>query len=287
MTALRCRGSLAFPPSDRTFEARTHDRVRHRVRPFGCHDLLDDSAQIPFEDTCRCRPARLHHGAVSSSTVGRTPLMGFVEPPLHRQHCQSSLPNEPSPVLRWSASKRPTRSVHVVPPDSDGFLLLQLRRSVAPCSRSWGSPCFNPACSARVPSATVAGSPLRRLPFEAFPLQTAVTRHRVRCPHAVVPVSDSLASATLLRRRRRARFFRSLDLKAFLRLQSRCERSTVASRVLPVAPLGFSFWCVSCPTRRSSELRAHHRQTVYFLTVGDFSFTLGGPRASSHRRRWC
>jgi hypothetical protein len=32
MTALRCRGSLAFPPCDRTFEARTHDRVRHRVR---------------------------------------------------------------------------------------------------------------------------------------------------------------------------------------------------------------------------------------------------------------
>lgn len=140
--------------------------------------------------------------------------------------------------------------------------------------------------STKVLNATVAGFPLRRLPFEAFPLQTAVTRHRVRCPRAVVPVSDSLTSATLLRRRSRARFFfRSLDLKALLHLQSRCERSTVASRVLPVAPLGFSFWCVSCPTRRSSELRAHHCQTS--LTVGDFSFTLGGPRASSHRRRWC
>lgn len=47
-----------------------------------------------------------------------------------------------------------------------------------------------------------------------------------------------------------------LDLKALLHRRSRCERSTVASRVLPVASLGFSFRRVSCPTRRSWELRA-------------------------------
>lgn len=51
---------------------------------------------------------------------------------------------------------------------------------------------------------------------------------------------------------------RSPDLRALLHLRSRCERSTVASRVLHVASLGFSFRGVSCPTRRSSELRARN-----------------------------
>jgi len=49
---------------------------------------------------------------------------------------------------------------------------------------------------------------------------------------------------------------RAPDLRALLHLRSRSKRSTVASRVLPVASLGFSFQSVSCPTRHSSELRA-------------------------------
>lgn len=83
-------------------------------------------------------------------------------------------------------AKQYTRSVLVVPPDSDGFLLPRLRRSVAPCSRSLGSLCFNPRVYDTSSYATVAGSPLQRMPFEAFPSQAAVTRHRVPCPPAVV-----------------------------------------------------------------------------------------------------
>jgi len=76
----------------------------------------------------------------------------------------------------------------------------------------------------------------------------------------------------------------SLDLKALLHRRSRCERSTVASRVLPAASLGFSFCCVSGPTRRSWELRA---SAVANHNEG-FSFTRGAsPWANSHRRRWC
>jgi len=63
-----------------------------------------------------------------------------------------------------------------------------------------------------------------------------------------------IRSATTFRWRRPSR--RSLDLRALLQLRSRRERSTVASRVLPVASMGFSFQSVSCPTRHSSELRA-------------------------------
>jgi len=83
-------------------------------------------------------------------------------------------------------AKQCTRSALVVPPDSDGFLLPWLRRSVAPCSRSLGSLCFNPRVYDTSSYATVAGSPLQRMPFEAFPSQAAVTRHRALCPPAVV-----------------------------------------------------------------------------------------------------
>jgi len=79
-------------------------------------------------------------------------------------------------------TKPRARSALVVPPDSDGLLLPRLRRSVAPCSRSWGSLCFNPRVYDSRSYATVAGSPLQRVPFEAFPSQIAATRHRVPLP---------------------------------------------------------------------------------------------------------
>lgn len=48
----------------------------------------------------------------------QVPLLGFVEPPLHRHHRQSSLPDEPSPVLRRAADQathsfRPCRSTRL------------------------------------------------------------------------------------------------------------------------------------------------------------------------------
>jgi len=73
-------------------------------------------------------------------------------------------------------AKPRTRSVLVVPPDSDGLLHPWFRKSVAPCSRSWGSPCFN-LCWRWCPRPTarrLQSSPLRRVPFEAFPSPVAV-----------------------------------------------------------------------------------------------------------------
>jgi hypothetical protein len=90
------------------------------------------------------------------------------------------------------------------------------------------------------------------MPFEAFPSQAAVTRLRAPCPPVV---ALEARSTTVLRQPQPLP--RLPDLRALLHLRSRSERSTVTSRVLPVASLGFSFQCVSCPTRHSSELRAH------------------------------
>jgi hypothetical protein len=52
------------------------------------------------------------------------------------------LPVGPKPDLRPEAATLQTRSALVVPPDSDGLLRTRPRRSVAPCSRPWGSPRF-------------------------------------------------------------------------------------------------------------------------------------------------
>ena len=58
-----------------------------------------------------------------------------------------------------------TRSALVVLPDFGGFLRTRLRRFVAPCSRSWGSPGFEPTADFRRHPTLLRGVPL---PFEAL-----------------------------------------------------------------------------------------------------------------------
>lgn len=171
--------------------------------------------------------------------------------PLHRHHLGSPLPDEPSPVLRCTAcqavhSCRPCRSTRLrrfTPPGAS-----QVCCTLQPIM---GFAVFRSTRARLEVVRDEAGSPLQRMPFEAFPSQVAVTCHHVPCPPVV---AREVCSASALRQLRPLP--RSLDLRAFLHLRSRSERSTVTSRVLPVASLGFSFQSVSCPTRHSSELRA-------------------------------
>jgi len=172
--------------------------------------------------------------------------------PLHRHHLESPLPDEPSLVLRYTAcqavhSCRPCRSTRLrrfTPPGAS-----QVCCTLQPIM---GFAVFRSTRARLEVVRDEAGSPLQRMPFEAFPSQAAVTRHRAPCP----PVVALEARSTIVLRHPRP-LLRSPNLRALLHLRSRSERSTVASRVLPVASLGFSFQCVSCPTRHSSELRAH------------------------------
>jgi hypothetical protein len=61
------------------------------------------------------------------------------------------LPGGSKPAFRHGGANLYARSVLAVPPDSDGLLRSTLCRSIAPCNRPWGSPCFRDrrCCSTR------------------------------------------------------------------------------------------------------------------------------------------
>lgn len=150
-------------------------------RLAGRFDLGLPRRHLPFRSVRFLRDAVSSGTSVANSTHGvhqRFPSIDITTGVHSRTSRRSSFG-----VLH---AKPHTRSVHVVPPDSDGLRLPWLRRSVAPCSQSLGSPCFNPRVHESSSYATVAGSPLRRMPFEAFPSQIAVTRRRAPCPPAVI-----------------------------------------------------------------------------------------------------
>jgi len=90
-----------------------------------------------------------------------------------------------------------TRSVLVVPPDFDGLLCSIPCRSVAPCSRSWGSPRFGPAArptnrpkSLRISNEStclaLGSSPRRYRPSKLSPRQQP---YRVTAALAFTPLS--------------------------------------------------------------------------------------------------
>jgi hypothetical protein len=134
---------------------------------------------------------------------------GFPKTPLHRDRIARPLPGGDPPFgsrTPTSSSFRPCRSSRLrrLPPRDP-------RRSVAPCTRSWGSARFRPVSSARLVAsphrclrARIAPrtgwcrsaaqratdgrpSPVPRFtPSRAFPSPQAVPRHRGPCPHAVL-----------------------------------------------------------------------------------------------------
>jgi len=116
---------------------------------------------------------------------------------------RESSPSLPAPertcCLRPGTARYPTPSALVVPPDFDGLLLTEPRRSIAPCIQPWGSSRFLP----RLPSVTlqlpmvlaaIPDSPFT--PSRAFPSYTAALRHRSRCLLAVILVPSPFQSLT-------------------------------------------------------------------------------------------
>jgi hypothetical protein len=116
-----------------------------------------------------------------------TPLMGFKDRPSADISAARPLPGRPKSSLRPGGANLRARSVLAVPPDSDGLLRSAPCRSIAPCNRPWGSPCFWVRSLPRYPKAAVARQPHPRWrrPFEAFPSLVAVPCHHGLCPLAV------------------------------------------------------------------------------------------------------
>ena len=104
--------------------------------------------------------------------------MGFKDRPSTDMNVVRPLPDEPKFALRTETAKPRPRSALVVPPDSDGLLRSTPCRSIAPCNRTWGSPCFW-SLAGPVPegAGSAWGRSRWRRPSEAFPSLVAVPCH--------------------------------------------------------------------------------------------------------------
>jgi len=143
-----CKGSLAFPfiLSRSPFGGTLRRPLESPRRGF------EASAQRLVRHGLRLFRRRLPVRAVRVGSQSRFRPRDFADSSRRvRQRCPSI--DITMGVHSWT-SRRPsfgalrakprTRSVLVVPPDFDGLLHPWFRRSVAPCNRSWGSPCFDP-----------------------------------------------------------------------------------------------------------------------------------------------
>jgi len=160
--------------------------------------------------------------------------------------------------LRPDVAKHRTPSALVVPPDSDGLLLTEPCRFVAPCFQPWGSSRFLPRLPLPVlqPSAVLVAFPNSPLiPSEAFPLSTAALRHRNRCHprcstgafHARLPHRSASRSRFPLATRFRSPMLPPVCFSQSPHRQPRgfspsispLPRVRVATHPRPDAPLGF------------------------------------------------
>jgi hypothetical protein len=142
---------------------------------------------LSFKDACRfARSLSSPSGPCGPSGLVRTPLVGFKDRPSASTNAVRPLPGGPKPAFRPGSASLQTRSALVVPPDSDGFLRSAPCRSIAPCNRPWGSPCFWCLAPLLPESGSVVWLLSRwRMPFEAFPSLVAVPCHHGLCPLAV------------------------------------------------------------------------------------------------------
>jgi hypothetical protein len=104
-------------------------------RPRGCAS--------PSKTACRFARSVPRPPGRSLGGPGGTPLLGFKERPSADIDAARPLPGQPRPSLRPGGTNLQARSVLAVPPDSDGLLRSAPCRSIAPCYRPWGSPCFS------------------------------------------------------------------------------------------------------------------------------------------------
>jgi hypothetical protein len=170
MAFSRCEGSLAFPFIAQHRQVSEDDRARHRSTVFtvprlaGRFDLSLLRRHLPTRSAHHLVSAVSDTDSMASSTHGvrqRRPSIDITS----RVHSRTSRRSS----FGAPHAKRCTRAVLVVPPDSDGLLLLRLRRSVAPCSRSWGSLCFDPRVHDSRSYATMRDLPYSACPSKLFP----------------------------------------------------------------------------------------------------------------------
>jgi hypothetical protein len=183
-SAGRPAGRLAFPAGSALSPKRGADSGQ-----LGSRDDHVSSSwpNLSFKDTCRfARSLPSPSGPCGPSSPVRTPLMGFKDRPSASTNAARPLRGGPKPAFRPGGTNLQTRSALVVPPDSDGFLRAAPCRSIAPCNRPWGSPCFR----GLVPSPPEGGAGRGllsrwRMPFEAFPSLAAVPCRHGSCPLVV------------------------------------------------------------------------------------------------------
>lgn len=177
------------------------------------------SARVQRSPLRRRSPVRAVHCIGDLAVTHRgLPLLGFIRAPAPAScHCIRCSPSEPKLFRRFGLPHpnafRPRRSSRPrrfppQPAEPQAVRPLTRRRFVAPCSRSWGSPCFQRPLrplhrfdpkTAATPSPVPSLSRWRS-PFEAFPSLAAwpssprrspcegLRVHRRSCPLVVVPV---------------------------------------------------------------------------------------------------
>lgn len=273
--------ALVHRRMDLTFEALPVPRD-HRMagKPSGGETPVTfDSPSKTRTDSCRpSRPRRTRAEAQADRAAWDSSHGVVQRTPLRRHEHAASTPGT-APVNRaspsaWSCHLQ-ARSALAVPPGFDGFLRIVPRRSVAPCSRPWGSPPFpalwstdlgfsenpplarriastraTPACAERPPPPAEAGknadrcaapSPEVPNPSKLFPRTTAVPGSLTRTGHLPSRRYRSSASAHPAPPKRfKVRLRASpTDLRALLRRRVRCS-STRCHVPKPDAPLGFA-----------------------------------------------
>jgi len=197
-------------------------------------------------------------------------------------------------VHSWTSRRPPfgalrakprTRSVLAVPPDSDGLLHPWLRRSVAPCIRSWGSPCFDLRWRQVLKpiARRLQSSPLRRIPFEAFPSPAAgivsprtLPSHRwFQPPRQVLPFLGELTRYRVSPSISRSSSTGEAGANAPPLPVECCPLLPWASRfgVCPARPVARGATGIRCSTRLQQGLSPSPEGQA--------------PWANSHRRRWC
>jgi hypothetical protein len=158
-----------------------------------------------------------------------------------RRPLQGGLPRRSS--RRHEDATPRARAALAVSHDFDGLLQPTPCRSVAPCSRSWGSPRFRsarPGCSpprvAALRFASRARSPspwrhtLRSLPLD----RSSAPRHRDRYPRVVAAGAASLAPHVAMQCQ--LAFTRQPDLRVLFRCRVRCCRQVLPPDSRPLLP---------------------------------------------------
>jgi len=166
--SLRC-GSLAFPCPDGCWTSRDTEQLPLLA--------LTRLRRLLFEGT----PVRLPPASAADQSRLRRGLLSWIS---SKNRPSTSIPvcvHSRLPEVRGCHTR--TCSALVVLPDFGGFLRTRLRRFVAPCSRSWGSPGFEPTADFRRHPTLLRGVPSP----SKLSTRSAVPCHQGPCLLAVGP----------------------------------------------------------------------------------------------------